>query len=404
MTETAASSGDDWLIGTLSQCGQEQLSLALADMPLGRYIELRERLGASLSADVRVLDTLREEGSKQRYYEDWDLTRPQIWTPGRSLVVVDLPEFLGRALPRREAILLPWLARQVLAMIYAWRGVGKTFVALWIAYAVASRGEVLGWRAPKPRKVLYVDGEMPAVVLQERLARIVQAAEREPETGLLRIITPDLQGACMPDLATRQGQKAIGAAIEADTDLIILDNLSCLARRGGKENEAESWLNVAEWALSLRTHGKSVLFIHHSGKDGCQRGTSKREDQLDTVIALRRPAGYTPQDGAVFEVHYEKCRELHGQDVLPIEAKLTQDTHGKQMWVTRPVEDSTYDRVTELARDGLAQRDIAEELAIDKSRVSRCIRRAKEEGKITDVKDDRGKWCRPQKPRKDIDD
>lgn len=47
-------------------------------------------------------------------------------------------------------------------MIYAPRGVGKTHVALGIAYAVTSGGQFLGWQASKPRGVLYLDGEMPA--------------------------------------------------------------------------------------------------------------------------------------------------------------------------------------------------------------------------------------------------
>ncbi|MGH8533176.1 MAG: hypothetical protein ACREV1_10765 [Gammaproteobacteria bacterium] len=191
--------------------------------------------------------------------------------------------------------------------------------------------------------------------------------------------------------------------MEKDTELVILDNLSCLVRRGGRENEAESWLSVAEWALSLRARGVSVLFIHHSGKDGNQRGTSKREDQLDTVIALRRPPGYTPRDGAVFEVHYEKCRELRGKEVLPIEAKLIEDAQGKQIWTTRPVEESIYDRVTGLAQEGVPQSDISEELGVPHYKVSRLIKRAKQDGKVIDLKDHRG-GKRPQKPRKDLDE
>jgi len=63
-----------------------------------------------------------------------------------------------------------------------------------------------------------------------------------------------------------------------------------------------------------------VPFIHHSGKGGEQRGTSRREDVLDTVIALKRPADYSPEQGACFEVHYEKSRGIFGDDVAPFKA------------------------------------------------------------------------------------
>ena len=147
-----------------------------------------------------------------------------------------------------------------------------------------------------------------------------------------------------------------------------------------RENDAESWVSVSEWALRQRQLGRSVLFIHHSGKDGQQRGTSKREDLLDVVIALRRPADYDPADGACFEVHYEKARHLSGSDVEPIEAKLIVDTHGMSTWVWRPVSESTYDRVVALANDGLSQAEIAAELNVHRSTVMRIWRKADEAG------------------------
>ncbi|MHB8551394.1 MAG: hypothetical protein ACYDB8_10595 [Acidiferrobacterales bacterium] len=173
------------------------------------------------------------------------------------------------------------------------------------------------------------------------------------------------------------------AIIEDDTALIIVDNLSALVRRGGRENEAESWLTVAEWALKHRAAGRSILFLHHSGKNGAQRGTSKREDLLDTVIALRRPAAYDPADGAVFEVHFEKARGIFGKDTEPFEARLTADANGAQAWTMRDIQDSTLERVIELHDLGLKQNEIADELGINKSNVCRALKKAELEGTIT---------------------
>src|SRR3712207_8895249 len=75
--------------------------------------------------------------------------------------------------------------------------------------------------------------------------------------------------------------------------------------------------------LMIRRPPRSTLFpyttlfrslIHHAGKGGQQRGTSRREDALDTVIALRRPADYEPEQGARLEVHLEKARGVAGLD------------------------------------------------------------------------------------------
>jgi hypothetical protein len=301
--------------------------------------------------------------------------------PPQQLKVVGLHDFIAMELPPRDTIMAPWLMTQSLNMIYGWRGVGKTYVSLNICYAVACGGSFFNWKAEKPRRVLLVDGEMPAPVLQERLTGIIVSTGIEPEQGFLSIVTPDLQSGAMPDLSTREGQQTISAAAErVKAELIVLDNLSCLVRGERRENDAESWVGVSEWALLQRQVGRSILFIHHAGKEGQQRGTSKREDLLDTVIALRRPSDYDPAEGARFEIHYEKARHLSGTDVDPIEAKLTVNEDGQSIWAWCSVSESTYDRVISFANDGLTQTEIAKKLGIDKSNVSRKWCKAKEDG------------------------
>ena len=163
----------------------------------------------------------------------------------------------------------------------------------------ATGGEFLSWKADKPRKVLYLDGEMAAAALQERLQGIVLADDRDFDPEYLRLVTPDLQPGAMPDLATVEGQGVI-EAILGDAELIIVDNISTLVRNVGRENDAESWNAAGTWALRMRQKGRSVLFLHHSGKGGAQRGSSKKEDTLDAVICLKHPADYSPEQGARF--------------------------------------------------------------------------------------------------------
>lgn len=308
----------------------------------------------------------------------------------RKLIAVDLHDFLARELPPRESIFGSWLTTQSLSMIYAWRGVGKTHVALGIAYAVTSGGSFLKWEAPKPRGVLYLDGEMPGPALQERLAAILSVNANQPERGAFKIITPDLQSGAMPDLATKEGQAAVSAVIDDDTALIIVDNLSTLVRSGGRENDAESWLSVASWALSMRAAGRAVLFIHHANKNGAQRGTSKKEDVLDNVVVLKRPSDTDPTDGAVFELHFEKARGLFGDEVAAFEAKLSTDSQGRQSWTMRSLENADLDRVVELVQEGAAVKDIAEETGLSRFQVNRIMQKAKASGLIDRVEHKRG--------------
>ena len=247
---------------------------------------------------------------------------------------------------------------------------------------------------------MYIDGEMPGSALQDRLAAIVAASDVQPEQGMLNIITPDLQSGAMPDLATQEGQEAINSVL-GETEVIILDNLSCLARGGGRENEAESWLVVADWALAMRAQGRSAVFLHHAGKGGAQRGTSKKEDLLDTVICLRHPCDYRPVDGALFEISFDKARNLLGEQTDSFEAKLTTDNEGLQAWTTRKVSASNYERVVALAKEGLSMPEISTELGLNRSTVSRTVRKATEDGKIINLASRRGK---NQHSKKDRDD
>jgi len=309
--------------------------------------------------------------------------------PPARLKMVDVADFLNTEFPPRENLLAPWLPRQGLCMVYAPRGLGKTHFSLGVSYAVASGGKFLGWEAPAPRGVLFVDGEMPGVVLQERLARIVASSALEP-LAPLRIVTPDLQARGMLNLSDPEEQAALEPYLEG-IDLIVVDNLSTLCR-SGRENEAESWLPVQAWALRQRAAGKSVLFVHHSGKSGEQRGTSRREDVLDTVIALRRPGDYSPDQGACFEVHFEKARGIYGDDTKPFEAALTTGPDGRQTWTVKALEQSTAEKVARLLADGVVQGEIAEMLGMTKGAVSKAKKRAESMGLLTEKNDKRDRW------------
>jgi len=289
----------------------------------------------------------------------------------RPFEAVNLEEFLSRQFPPKELLLAPWLPMKGIVMVFAPRGAGKTFFALGVAYAVATGGQYLHWRAGQARKVIIIDGEMPAVVLQERLATIVANSEQPPpDASYVRILASDLTEFGLPDISTEKGQKEIEPHI-GDAELIVIDNLSTLAR-SGKENEADSWSMMQAWALKLRREGRSVLFVHHAGKGGEQRGTSKREDIMDTVVKLSRPPDYKPSEGARFIVEFTKSRGFSGPEAEPFEAQLRDG-----VWSMKSVEDIRTAQILELHSEGLKQRDIASEVGCSPATVNRVIKRAK---------------------------
>ena len=174
----------------------------------------------------------------------------------------------------------------------------------------------------------------------------------------------------MPDLGSDAGQSEIDAAIaRAGAELVIVDNCSTLIR-SGKENEGDSWLPVQSWALAHRRAGRSIVFVHHDGKGGQQRGTSRREDVLDTVIGLRRPDDYRSDQGARFEIVFEKARGFYGDGAQSFEAKY--ETRDKAaFWARTELTDAELKRVVDAIREGMSVREAADELGMSKSKVGR---------------------------------
>lgn len=349
------------------------------------FLEAAEQLATD--AGMTVDELAKERAAIRATFIDHSLATDQpepetAYYPPQSRCV-SLETLLGMELPPATPMLSPWLNVGSLAMLYAWRGIGKSWLALGIGYTVATGGELFGWKAQGKWRVLYIDGELPATTLQTRLAMMVKSHDGEPLPDGFQIITPDLQkDGVMPNLSTPDGQAAIDAYAN-QSDLIIVDNIATLCR-SGKENEGESWLPVQSWALRHRAQGRAVLFIHHSGKNGQQRGASRREDVLDTVIALRRPDDYKPEQGARFELIFEKARNLSGNDAAPIDACLITDSD-QIRWEWKRGEDSLVSRIVELIDEGASRSEICQMTGLNRFQLKRLIDTANKE-RITQIK------------------
>jgi hypothetical protein len=297
-----------------------------------------------------------------------------------GLVCVDVyPEFLSLDLVPKVEIISPWLREKDIAMIHAWRGIGKTWVTLSLACSLTTGTPFLKWTVPEPRGVLLIDGEMPAWDLRKRMAALLKTQGKEP-LAPFKLICHDLQERGIPSLDTSAGQDYIERHLEG-VSVVIIDNISTLFRFG-EENESSSWNPAQVWLLKLRHMGITVVLVHHSGKGGSQRGTSKREDILDSVLCLRRPADYRSENGARFEVHFEKARGISGNAIESFEVQLELDNRTGATWLISTLAGSRDSQIVEMVGLGLAQRTIAQEIGVNQSSVARAIRRLKKEGRI----------------------
>ena len=290
-------------------------------------------------------------------------------------------DFVKKDFPPREHIIGPFV-KQGLNMVYAPPGVGKTYFAMGLCYAIATGGEFLRWKCEKIQSVIYFDGELPAFLLKGRLEDLLRLSPCEALS--FDIVTPDEQPCPMPDFSTVEGQKDALELI-GDAEFVVIDNISTLCRTG-KENEAESWIPVQNFLLKLRRLGKSVLLVHHSGKGEVlsPRGTSKREDTLDLVISLSHPADYKAEDACSFQMKFRKSRHFRSKEDIE-EVTASYNDFG---WTVEGLEKSNAEKVIKLFEENMKQIDIANELGLTRGCVSKIVAKHKKDLKASNVSND----------------
>ena len=108
---------------------------------------------------------------------------------------------------------------------------------------------------------------------------------------------------------------------------------------------------------------------HHTNKEGGQRGTSAREDNIDVSILLKNPVDYTPDDGCRFISSFSKARvSLAGLPLIAdTEFKLMQEEDGgAYVWAWGNLKRENRKAVLEMRDKGAEQKTISETLGLSK--------------------------------------
>jgi hypothetical protein len=279
------------------------------------------------------------------------------------------------AVPATPSFILdPILSPGTTALIYGDAGVGKSFLALGLALAAAGGGSFLGWTAPRPRRVLYLDGEMSLGALAGRLRLF------GPPPPTLEVWLASEEVGPRLDLSTWEGLHRLGGRWNA-VDLVIVDSLSSLAGVL-PEGDPERWVELRHFIGLLQHNGRAIVMVHHANRQGAVRGDIRRFDAMDLVMALRRPADWRPADGARFELRLEKARLQAGDALAPIEAQLRTGPDGLAHWQWHRGDSAVLCRATALLQQGMSAEAVAKAIGVSARTAYRLQRRARELGLI----------------------
>jgi AAA domain/Domain of unknown function (DUF6371) len=305
-------------------------------------------------------------------------------------------------IPPREFIVEPFLPTASLSMIYAERGIGKTWLTLSLAVAISHGDDFLGFPVSKARHVLYIDGEMALYDLKSRVVALDDSQNDQlhllPSERLFRMDKP-------LNINAIDDQQRIIEVIETmiaegnPPELIVFDNLSSLSA-GTDENNNSELDKLLTWLVGLRHRNLAVLLVHHAGKSGDQRGASRREDLLDTSIKLSRPKPQKGRkggdddddepeeepDGAFFELEFVKTRGIRPKP-HKFFMRLVDGENGKLEWLTETGSGATaLDKMLKLIalKSPNTQLDLAIEMKRTKGLISQNCKKLREKGFLDD--------------------
>ncbi len=218
-----------------------------------------------------------EPGTKAASVEDF----PVIEVPARRRKKLVRLSELAKQTGGTAYLVKGLLQRRSHAVVYGPPGAGKTFVALDMAYHVASG---LPWQDHRVHQgpVLYLAYEGIGGMAKRAAAL---ACRYEDADVPLFLVGADY------NLRDAAGRKALGddmAQLPEKPVLIVIDTLA-RAMKGGDENSAQDMgaLNDAVSAL-IEATGACVLLVHHSGKNKASgaRGSSALLGAVDTELQV----------------------------------------------------------------------------------------------------------------------
>ena len=294
-----------------------------------------------------------------------------------SKAAIPFSELVHLDIPSRRKIVGEWLCEGDMGIIFAPRGVGKTWFSLGLATAITGRESFGPWKISDRPRVLYLDGEMPVELIKERVTGMGGGDES------LVILNHQLlfqQAEKEVNMATLEAQNAIlQLCLRDGIGVLVCDNLSCLTF-GLKENDNDSWEVMKRWFLKLRRHNITVLLVHHAGRNGDLRGGSKREDDTSWIISLQDAGDdSSSKQGAGFISRFTKQpRNVpNGEPVIEWSFQTGEDG---AVTITSK-EPNRLETLIQLVRDGVTlANDLAQELKVGAPTISKWAKKLMDQG------------------------
>jgi hypothetical protein len=218
------------------------------------------------------------------------------------LVTFGLGEFIERSYPPIIYYLYPLSSTEQLVQWFGKAGEGKTLFCVEKAWNESQGFDFMHFKFNKeikiPPPVLYVEGEMSATQLQERISTMI---ERDRDKKIYDLnnfeiaVLREQPNENFTKLIHEDGRKKVELSAEAlfkrtgVKPIIYIDNIRMLM---GMFDEKDSvpWIPFVSWLAQMRARGYTVNFLHHSTNEGSKAsGSGLKEANLNLNVQLSLP-------------------------------------------------------------------------------------------------------------------
>jgi hypothetical protein len=296
--------------------------------------------------------------------------------------MISAPDLQAMEIKQRPKLLGQWMREGDLGYLFAPRGAGKSWMAMLIANAVASRLRLGEWEeGDASRPVYYLDAEMNVPDLQERLRKLDIT---NPDVHILSNELGFHLGLPSFNIADPLHQQAFSSLLP-DGALLVIDNLST-SQTGMDENDNNDFDALRPWLMELRHRHITTLIVHHSGRNGAMRGASRREDMAHWIISLA-DASEEGSNVKASTTNFVKCRNCRPGEAPPL--KWSMADLGAIMTIDCKLHNGP-DAMLAHIQDGVTSAtELAELMGVARGTVSKWAKRLMAAGHLKKEKSDR---------------
>ena len=326
--------------------------------------------------------------------------------PDRKYPLISFDKMLEIKYPLPLWVLNPLIREKTVTQISGDYGSGKTHLGLLLAISISQGWNFDDWfKALNKRAVLYVEGELPAADVRDRITSLIQdRLERKAKWDPTQIYTLTLDDLEMNGFKygfeplaitndedkAKRNRKLIEQMLYTIKDrtgkypVLFLDNITALTSID--ENKSTDWSGIMMWLMNLKTKGIIIVFFHHTGKTtGTASGSNLAQRLVDTHIILKRlpeKSKFVDHDGVQCSVHYDKFRNFGGSRTQPFMLLCDREGHWTKYNMLMDQKDF---KILELHNAGKTVEQMCkEEEDLKKATVYKRIAKMKKEGVIPD--------------------